>query len=71
MTDYQFDPELVDAAERTPAPDLTDLASARSSGARRAGSVAHHPTVREDEFEVDIEPGKPFLGVRVYRPFRI
>ena len=65
---YRFDPELVDAAERIPAPDLTDLASARSSGAQRAVPVAPHSFVSDDEFGIDRGMGYPVLRVRVYRP---
>ncbi|TCN53650.1 acetyl esterase/lipase [Rhodococcus sp. SMB37] len=68
MTGYRFDPELVDATERIPAPDLTDLASARSVGAQRAVSVESHPSVRDEEFGIDRGAGCPVLVVRVYRP---
>ncbi|MGN5236813.1 alpha/beta hydrolase [Rhodococcus sp. SJ-3] len=68
MTGYRFDPELVDAAGRIRAPDLTDLASARSSGAQRAEPVASHPSVCDEEFGIDHGTGYPVLRVRVYRP---
>ena len=68
MMDYRFDPELVDAAERIRAPDLSDLASARSSGARRGMPVAPHPSVCDEEFGIDRGTGEPVMRVRVYRP---
>ncbi|MEE2059186.1 alpha/beta hydrolase [Rhodococcus artemisiae] len=68
MMGYRFDPELVDAAGQFPAPDLTDLASARFSSVQRAKPVEPHPFVRDEEFGLDRGAGCSALRARVYRP---
>ncbi|MDV7352743.1 alpha/beta hydrolase fold domain-containing protein [Rhodococcus oxybenzonivorans] len=66
---YPLDAELVDAAGRVPAPDLTDVATARAaSSARRGASIESDDSVRIDDAEIGgiVKGSGP--RVRVYRP---